>query len=251
MNSEQLAEMIDRYKISRDKNIRNDIVLSCGNLIRYAVISTRGIYQKFVEAEDIVNEATLALMAALDSFDVLRGVKFETYVSMKMRGAIIDYIRAQDSIPRSTRLFSKELGLAFSALYASLGREPSSGEIAEQMGLSKEKLLAKMADTTAMTTLSFEELIYEGGFDISDSDEGGSGWAAERTLQQQELQKLLTQAIAQLKQQQKLVISLYYYERLKFSDIAKVLEVSESRVCQIHSKAMLNLRYSLENYVKN
>lgn len=248
--SEQVAALIDRYKATGDKNIRNEIVLACGNLIRYAAISTRSIYQKFFETEDIVNEAALSLMAAIDTFDESHGAKFETYASLKMRGAIIDYVRSQDSIPRSVRLFSKELGKAFSALYASLGREPSSEEIAGYMGLSKEKLQKSMADTVAMTSLSFEELLYEGNFDISDSEEGG-GWATERTLQQQELQTLLGQAIENLKEQQRLVVSLYYYERLKFSEIGKVLGVSESRICQIHSKAMLNLKYSLENYINN
>ncbi len=242
--------LIARYKETGDKNIRNEIVLAYGNLIKYAAISTRNIYQKYTDTDDIINEATLSLMAAIDTFDADRNVKFETYASMKIRGAIIDYIRKQDIIPRNIRRFSKELDSAFAQLYASLDREPSTDELAEFLKLPKEKLLKYMSDAASATSLSFEELLYEGDFDISSTKDSDGVWDIERNVYVKERNKILAAAIDGLKEQQRHVISLYYYERLKFSDIAKVLNVSESRVCQIHSKAMLKLRYNIEHYIK-
>lgn len=243
--------LLARYKETGDKNSRNDIVLAYGNLIRYAAISTRNMYQKYADTEDIVNEAALALMAAIDTFDMERNVKFETYASMKMRGAIIDYIRKQDIIPRAVRRFSKELDMAFSQLYTELDREPTTDELAVFLNLPKDKLLKNMADSASAASLSFEELLYDGDFDISNNKDSDGVWDVERGLYLKERSKILIKAIDDLKEQQRLVISLYYYERLKFSDIAKVMEVSESRVCQIHSKAMLKLKYNIEHYIKS
>lgn len=244
-----IADIIEKYKETGDKALRNEVVLSCESLIKYAALSTRNMYQKYAQTEDIINEATLSLMGAIETFDPDRNVKFETYASMKMRGGIIDYIRRQDIIPRSVRKFSKDLSAAFSDLYGTLGHEPSSIEIAEYMGLSIEKLSKNMSDTAGIVTMSFEELLYEGDFDIESSSPQGV-WEVESDIYKKERDEILAKAIESLKEKQRTVISLYYYERLKFSDIAKVLGVSESRICQIHSKAMLNLKYSIENYIK-
>lgn len=243
------GELIARYKETGDKKLRNEIVLFYGNLIRYSAISMRNMYQKYADSEDIINEAYLALMAALESFDLSKNVKFETYASIKIRGAVIDYIRSQDLIPRSVRRFSKELDKAFSTLYSELDREPTTDELAEYLKIPKEKLLRGMADASAAATLSFEELVYEGDFDIPTAGDGDV-WETERGIFVSERRKLLAKAIEDLKEQERNVVSLYYYEHLKFSDIAKVLEVSESRVCQIHSKAMMKLKYALEEYMK-
>lgn len=241
------SNLLARYKETGDKSIRNELVLQYGNLIKYAALSTRNMYQKFADTEDIVNEAALALMSAIDTYDPQRGAKFETYASMKMRGAIIDYIRRQDIIPRSLRRFARELDTAFSELYTQLGREPSTQELADRLQLSPEKLLRNMADSAAASTLSFEELLYEGDFQLS--TDGNESWDVEKDLWRKERGKLLTQAIDCLKEQQRLVISLYYYEKLKFSDIARVLEVSESRISQIHSSAVLKLKYELHHHI--
>ena len=242
--------LIAKYKDTGDKNIRNEVVLMYGNLIKYAAISTRNIYQKYCETEDIINEATIALMGAIETFSFDKNVQFDTYASIRMRGAIIDYIRKQDIIPRNVRKFSKELDGAFSYLYGTLGREPSTDEIAEYLRIPKEKLLKYMAEAASATSLSFEELLYEGDFDLSSTKEADGVWDVEKELYLKERNKILAKAIDGLKEQQRHVISLYYYEKLKFSDIAKVLGVSESRVCQIHSKAMLKLRYNIEHYIK-
>ncbi|MEG0614650.1 MAG: sigma-70 family RNA polymerase sigma factor, partial [Oscillospiraceae bacterium] len=221
-------EMVARYKETGDKALRNDIVLFYGNIIKYAAISTKNMYQKFAETSDIINEATIALIAALESFDVARNVKFETYASIKMRGAIIDYIRRQDIIPRSVRRFIKELDLVFNQLYSEIGREPTTDEIASRLNITTEKLNKLMADSSGAASLSFEEIAYEGTFDVGTVQDDDGNWDVERGIYVKERNGILAGAIDTLNQQQRLVVSLYYYEKLKFSDIAKVMQVSES-----------------------
>lgn len=249
VKTEEFLELFTEYKKTKNVKIRNKIVIKYGDLVKYMAVSTRNIYQKYCETEDIVNEATLALINAIDTFDTDKNVKFETYASIRIRGAIIDYIRKQDVVPRSIRKFSKDLNSAYSALYSQNNREPTSDELSQYLDIPKDKLERMMADSAAATSLSFEEIMQNGDLDISSSTDSSNVWEAEKGLIKRERTDILIRAINSLKDQQKLVISLYYYEKLKFSDIAKVMNVSESRVCQIHSKTMLNLRYLLEKYI--
>lgn len=221
------------------------------NLVKTVVLSLRNAFQKYCDTEDIINEATIALMSAIDSFDVSKNVKFESYASLKIRGAIIDYVRKQDLVPRGVRKFSKELDTGYSELFSKLNRIPTSDELAEHLNISKEKLNERMADIAAASTLSFEDMMINGDNDISSSDDSVGIWDVEKRLFSEEKRKVLIHAIEGLNEQQRLVISLYYKENLKFSDIAKVLQVSEARVCQIHSKAMLTLKYELQKYINN
>ena len=238
--------LFEQYRQTRDVGLRNDIVLRYMEIVKYVAISTRGIYCKYAEIDDNVNEGVLALIKAVESYDIQRGVKFETYASIKIKGAIIDFVRKQDWIPRRVRNFGHSLDTAYNELYSKLNRHPTNQELADYMGVPKEKLLRAMSDLAGAATLSFEELLYEDNFENCES--AGSG-AADQSLYEKELKEVLTAAINELKPREKQVVSLYYYERLKFGEIAKVLNVSESRVCQIHSKAMLLLKRKLKDYM--
>lgn len=240
----QLA-MFEQYRLTKDIGLRNDIVLRYMDIVRYVAVSTRGIYCKYAEVDDIVNEGVLALIKAVETYDLERGVKFETYAAIRVKGAIIDFVRKQDWIPRRVRHFGHTLETAYNELYTKLDRHPTNQELADFLEMPKEKLLRAMADLAGAATLSFEELLYEDNFE--DMDQGG--FAADQEMYEKELKEVLTAAINELKPREKQVISLYYYERLKFGDIAKVLGVSESRICQIHSKAMLLLKRKLKDYV--
>jgi RNA polymerase sigma factor for flagellar operon FliA len=234
------------YKETRDVDIRNELVLIYMNIVKYVAMSLRNVYAKYGDLDDVVNEGVIALIGAVETFDTERGVKFETYANLKIKGAIIDYVRKQDWIPRQVRRFGKELDETYNVLYTELGRSPTNNEIAERMGLTKEKFAKGMADAAGSMTLSFEELLYEDNF----SDKGGLANEADRSIYEQELRSMISEAIETLNPKQKQVISLHYYERLKFVEIAKVIGVSESRVCQIHSKSMLYLKRKLEDYIK-
>ena len=229
---------------------RNRIVLEYMSIVRYAAVSTRNMYQKYTDTDDIINEATIALMGAVESFDPDKNVKFATYASKRVRGAIIDYIRKLDVIPRNIRRFAKEYDAAFSLLYDRLGREPTNEEIAQQLEIPLNRLEKYVAGAASVQTLSFEEMVFDNGFDISDSGgEAASGWEPEKRLLGGELHTALASAVDKLKDKERLVISLYYYEKLKYSEIAQVMDISESRVCQLHSSAVTHLKKYLGDYL--
>lgn len=249
--SEDMTELFRVYKKTGDIEVRNKLVLGYMDIVRYAAVSTRNMYQKYADTEDIVNEATIALMNAVDSFDIEKNIKFETYASIRVRGAIIDYIRRQDIIPRNVRRFAREYDKAYSTLYAQLDREPTPAELSEHMGMSEERLESFAARSATAQTLSFEEMVFEGGYDLTDSEKSGNdGWQPEQRLLNGEMHGMLVKAVDSLGERERVVISLYYYEKLKYSEIAAVIGVSESRVCQIHSAAVSKMRKALEGYMK-
>lgn len=245
VNAEDKFELLKRCRENGDKKLRNQAVLAYMNLVRFAAISTRNMYAKYAETDDIINEAVLALMSAIDSFDFSRNVKFETYASIKIRGAIIDYIRRQDIVPRTVRHFAKEYDAAFSELYARLDREPTDDEIADYMKITRSKLESCVAKAASAQTLSFEELVLDKGYDVADEAAEDGLWQVEASVYKEEKQKELAAAIASLNEKERLVITLYYYEKLKFAEIGRVIGVSESRVCQIHTRAVVKMK----NYV--
>ncbi len=240
-NSEQIA----LYKQSGDIALRNEIVLNNMGLVRSCAMSMRNMYVKFGETDDVINEGVLALMDAIESFDPAKGAKFETYASLKIRGAIIDYIRRQDWIPRNVRKFARTLDKANSMLYNLNGKVPTTAELAEYLGIDEDKLLKQMAECSCTITLSFEELLYEDNIDEPSVDV-----PSDSALLREELSRELVSAVDDLREKERQVITLYYYKNMKYSDIAKALGVSESRVCQIHTKAVLLLKAKLEPYIK-
>jgi RNA polymerase sigma factor for flagellar operon FliA len=220
------------------------------DMVKYITLSMRNIYVKYGDTDDLVNEGVIALISAVETFDLNRGVKFETYASLKIKGAIIDYVRKQDWVPRQVRKFGRELEEAYDALYNELGRNPRSQELADYMGIDREQLDKRLADTVGVNTLSFEELLYEDNFNNIDRLNDLTEYA-DHEIYEKEQKQVIADAIASLNPKGRQVVTLYYYEKLKFNEIAKVLGVTESRVCQIHSKSMLLLKRQLENYIKN
>jgi len=239
------AAAIREYRETQDINLRNDIILRYLDLVRLLAMSLRNIYIKYASPDDIVNEGVLALISAIDTFDLDRGVKFETYANIKIKGAIVDFVRKQDWIPRPVRTFGRELDAAYNELFTKLGRHPKNAELAEYMGLSRDMLEKRMAESAGAVTLSFEELLYEDNFDIMETED-----AADAAMYKAEQKQVIADAINNLSDRAKQVITLYYYEQLKFSEIAKVLSLTESRVSQIHSKAILFLKHELAEYMQ-
>ncbi|MCL2036876.1 MAG: FliA/WhiG family RNA polymerase sigma factor [Oscillospiraceae bacterium] len=237
-------ELFRKYKQTGSLEVRNELVLLYMDIVRGCVFSLKGNS----DAEDLVNEGVIGLIAAVETFDADRGVKFETYANLKIKGAIIDYIRRQDRVPRLVRRFGKELDAAYGVLYNQLGRQPNDIEIAKYMNLTPTQFSKRLADTVGVNTLSFEELLYEDNINsmsFSDSFDDSVG----SRLYSNERKQVIIEAVASLKPKEQQVISLYYYENLKLREIAEVLGLSESRVCQIHSKCMLVLKSKLESYI--
>lgn len=239
------AEQIAIYQQSGEIALRNEIVLNNMGLVRSCAMSMRNMYIRHGDTDDVINEGVLALMDAIESFDPAKGAKFETYASLKIRGAIIDFLRKQDWIPRNVRKFARTLDKANSLLYNLNGRVPTTAELAEHLGIDEDKLLKQMAECSCTITLSFEELLYEDNI-----DEPAVDAPSDSGLLREEMSWEIANAIDELKDKERQVITLYYYKNMKYSDIAKALGVSESRVCQIHTKAVLLLKAKLEPYFK-
>ena len=250
VETKDTISQIAQYKKTGDISLRNSIVMQYSNMVNYIAVSMRNLYLKYADVDDIVNECIIALMAAIDTFDIEKNVKFETYASIRIKGAIIDFIRKQDFIPRSVRSFSRQFEGAFSTLYSELGREPTTEELANKMGLSVEKYRKLLGESASAATLSFEELLYENNFEIADGENTNIS-PAEKKMAQNELTTQISNAIESLKEKEKQVITLYYYEKLKFADIAKVISVTEGRVCQIHTKAITKMRLYLKDYLNH
>ena len=220
-NKERLPELLEKYRITGDINVRNEIVLMYMDIVRIIAVSMHNIYAGYADSDDIINEGVIALMAAIDGFDPDKNVKFETYAGIRIKGAVIDYMRKLD-------------------------RAPTDEELAQSMNMTAAQLSKLMANTAGMITLSFEELLYE---DNLDKNMSATGETADSKIYEREKKQVIADAVAALPEKEKQVVTMYYYEKLKYSEIAKVMGITQSRVCQIHSKAMLTLKNKLESYI--
>ena len=204
---------------------------------------------KSVELDDLINAGVVGLIEAHNNFDPSKGVKFESYASMRIRGAILDELRAIDWAPRSTRAKSREVERTISALENRLGRSPTEEEIAENLDMSLEELYKLLDDLSSTTLLSLDEFTYGSEDDkqvaLVDTLQSPDRSDALTDLEREEMRSLLVDSIGLLTDQERLVIALYYYEELTLKEIGQVMELSESRVSQIHTKSVLSLRAKL------
>lgn len=249
-NEELLEEFVD----TRDPGLKRELVLRYSYIVKSVAMQMRGVYASFAEVDDIINEGIIALMSALDKFDPHRNVKFNSYASLRIRGAVIDLARKQDWVPRSVRRFAKDVDEASNALYASLGRVPTEEEIAAHMNMPIEKYQKLLGKTGFFNLLSLDALIDESQFSGSVSNgvpaESNLDLLPAENFSRKELYGTLKDAVLQLRPKEQLVISLYYRKELNMKEIAKVLGVSEPRVSQIQAGALRKLRKSFELYLE-
>jgi len=244
-------ETWDTYLQTRDQNLRNDIVLAYSNLVKVIALKMRGVYKNYAQLDDIVNQGIIALIDAVEKYDPSRSIKFETFASIKIKGAIIDFIRAQDWIPRRLRKVSSDLDEAYNRLYSQLGREPTHAEVAKELNLSVEKLDRVMEQTYSFNLLSYEEVVWQKMSAAGEPADDSVEESPERKLMEDELREKLAESIDGLGERERIVISLYYHEKLKLKEIAQVLGISESRVCQIHSAAIVKMKKNMREYITN
>lgn len=237
------------YAQSRNHDIRNLLVVQYSYIVKCIALKTVGRYQHFNYMDDIVNEGLIALLDAVEKFDPDKKVKFETYASIKVRGAMIDYIRKQDCFPRRLKRIAKNMIEAENVLNHQLGRTPTDQELADFLSVSLVEYEKMQAETCALNMLSFEEIIYEKGLEnIEISLTGDPIRGPEQVVAEKELQNVLAQYIDQLNEKEQIVISLYYKEQLKIKEISSVMSISDSRVSQIHSNALRKLKKYLTEY---
>lgn len=237
------------FQETKSIEIRNKIILEYGTLVKKIAMKTVGNYQYFNHMDDIVNEGVIALMDAVEKFDLRKQVKFETFASIKIKGAMIDFIRKQDCFPRRIKKMAREISNAESFLGCELGRSPTQAELADYLNLTNAELDKMQLEVYSLNVYSFEQIMYE-----TNSESIMSNYLAnnkdipEQLLAEKEVCSMLAEAIKRLKENEQIVISLHYKEQLKIKDIATILKISDSRVSQIHSNALKKLKITMDKY---
>jgi len=235
------------YKEQGSQLAKDKLLAEYTPLVRYTAQRMAVNLPKSVEIGDLIGAGVMGLIRAVETFDLSLGYKFETFATHKVRGAILDDLRALDWVPRSVRQKSRRIQQAYSELEQDLGRMPYDDEVASHLGMGMgefEELLSEVAPTTIV---SLEEVLPDHGGDsksltLLDTVADPNSVNPLHELGYQETKRILAEAIGELPEKEKLVIALYHYEELTLKEIGEVLGITESRVSQIHSKAMLKLK---------
>jgi RNA polymerase sigma factor FliA len=246
-----LRRLWSDYKVTGDRTLRERLILHYSPLVKYVAGRVGVGLPPNVEQGDLVSYGIFGLIDAIEKYDLERAIKFETYAINRIRGAIIDELRSQDWIPRSVRSKAREVEKAYATLEARLQRSPTEAEVAAELGVSQAELAQIFSQVSFVNVVALDELIHGGG------DRGDSGATLGDTLEDrraedpvavfetEETKHILAQAINTLAEREKIVVTLYYYEGLTLAEIGQVLGVTESRICQLHTKAVLQLRGKL------
>lgn len=235
------------YKKEGAAKLRQELVLRYVYIVRNVAIQMRDVYVSFAQLDDIINEGVIVVMNAIDKFDIGLNIKFETFVSKRIRGMIIDMARKQDWVPRTVRKSAREIDEATMHLYGKNGKMPSARETADYMNIPLDKYEKTISKTNLFYILSLDMLMEE-KVENRQTVQIPSLNAKEQPEESylgNEFREVLEEGIRSLKENEQTVISLYYMEELSARDIAKVLGVSEPRISQIHSSAIRKLR----NYI--
>lgn len=240
-------DLLVQYKRTKDIKIKHELVIRYVHMVKSIAFQMRDVYISFAQMEDIVNEGLITIMAGIEKFDPDLNVKFETYISKRIRGMIIDMARKQDWIPRTVRQNAKKHDQAVTELSQSLGRFPSPLEVAAYLEVSLEEYEEMLTKTKVFNMVSLDVVLEAGGdgkkaAQIPPDNEADQ---PENCFLRKEMKERLISAVNNLRENEQTVISLYYMDELTMKDIAKVLNVSEPRISQIHSRALQKLRLSL------
>lgn len=234
------------YQRDGDRAVRDRLILHYSPLVKYVAGRVAVGLPQNVEQADLVSYGIFGLIDAIDKFDLSRGYKFETYAISRIKGAILDELRSIDWVPRSVRAKARALEGAYSKLEARLHRTPTDQELADELEMSESQLQGILSQISFVGIVALDEMLSVGGDrgesltlgdTIADSGAGPVG-----AYEVEEMRQLLGDAINRMPEREKVVLTLYYYESLTLAEIGQVLGVTESRVCQIHTKAVLQLR---------
>ncbi len=247
--SVKLPRETNRYVISGYELTREEIVHKYLHLVKYVAGRISINLPPNVEINDLINDGILGLIDAIEKYDDDRGVKFETYAITRINGAILDALRALDWVPRAVRQRARELERVYQELEVQLGRAATEDEVAERMGLTPKELDTLMQKIRGTSVLSLEEFLpNEKGYEIPLLDTlRDSENDVTSAVETREIKAALVRAVDELPAQERTVISLYYFEGLTLKEIKSALNVSESRVSQIHAQAVIHLRAKLRN----
>jgi len=243
-----------QFRKTGDPAIRDRLILTYAPLVKYVAGRLGSGLPAHVDEGDLVSYGLLGLIGAIERYEPDRDVKFETYAIARIKGAIIDELRAMDWVPRSVRSRAREIERAIAELEAKLGRAPTDEEIAGKVGITTEELEDSLSEISRSSIAALDELWTvsgSGGDQIAliDTIEDVDAPDPQSSLSATEMREAIADAIARLPEREKLVVTLYYYEELTLREIGEVLGVTESRVSQLHTKAILRLKARLSGSV--
>ena len=246
VSKEKLWEM---YQIKQTPELREQIILEYAPLVK-VVAGRLSMYLGYnVEYDDLVSYVIFGLIDAIDKFDMDKEVKFETYASLRIRGAILDQIRKMDWIPRTVRQKQKKIDEAIKRVEMQTGKTALDEEVARELGVSGDELTEWQSQLKVTNIVSLNEFIEQGTEPVMDARHNSHFIQPEEQVQETELREKLQEAMEQLTEKEKKVILLYYYEDLTLKEISRVLEVSESRISQLHTKALSKMQRTMGPYM--
>jgi RNA polymerase sigma factor for flagellar operon FliA len=258
-NKEPMDEKVEErlwveYRRTKDQKIRETFVIQYSPLVKFVAGKVAVGMPHNVEFDDLVGFGSIGLLDAIDKYDPERGVKFKTYAVTRIRGAIFDELRQIDWVPRSVRKKAKELEETVANLESQMGRTATDQEIASSMGLDDEEYSKTVMKISATSIVSLNE-VWSGVDEneknsIGDTIESPISLHPDVMVEKEEIRRVIIDAIRELPEKEKQILVLYWYEDLTLKEIGEVMKVTESRVSQLHSKAMLHLRAKLTNVRK-
>lgn len=249
MNDTARKNLWEDYARLKTPDLREKLILEYAPLVKVVAGRLSMYLGNNAEYEDLASYGIFGLIDAIDKFDMGKEVKFETYASLRIRGAILDQIRKMDWIPRTVRQRQKQIDAAMKEWEAENGRSATDAELAAYLGISEDEFWDWQNQAKADSIISLNEYLEQGN-DISSDKAMVSGFdTPEGAVERSELKKVLGKALELLTEKEKKVILLYYYEELTLKEISSVLEVSESRVSQLHTKALHKMKTKMGHYM--
>lgn len=249
MKTADKEKLWDSYRKNPTPELREQIIIEYAQLVKI-VAGRLGMYLgSNVEYDDLVGYGIFGLIDAIDKFDLAKDVKFETYASLRIRGAILDQIRKMDWIPRTVRQKQKKLDEAMKAIEMRTGKVATDEELAAEVGISDEELTNWQSQLKVTNVVSLNEYVEQGNEPVMDARRNSHFIQPEEQVAQDELKQVLSDTLSKLTEKERRVIELYYYEELTLKEISKILDVSESRVSQLHTKALVKMKKKMGSYM--
>ena len=251
LDEEEENKLWREFKKTKSSALRDKFIRQYMPLVKYVAGKVSVGLPASIEYDDLVGFGQFGLLDAITKFDPDTGVKFKTYAVTRIRGAIFDEMRQLDWVPRSVRQKSKEIEDTIGDLESRLGRPATDAEVAKEMNMTEAEFQQTVMKVSGTSVLSLNDVWYSGDdndhMSIGDSIESPSSLNPDVQVEREEIRKVIIEAINELPEKEKMVIVLYYHEDLTFKEIGQVLDVSESRISQLHTKANLRLRAKLTN----
>ena len=246
MKSEDRLKLWEEYSKKRTLELREKIIVEYASLVKIVAGRLSMYLGNNVEYDDLVGYGIFGLIDAIDKFDYDKGVKFETYASLRIRGAILDQIRKMDWIPRTLRQKQKKIDSTYQTLEARNGKLPSDEEVANELNITISELENWQNQTKVASLISLDEYLEQGSeIRVENNNSSISFSQPDQLVEKKEMKEILLKTLESLTEKEKKVIILYYYEELTLKEISVILEVSESRISQLHTKALQKMRGKL------